>query len=87
MTAKGIIAPGSDADIVIVDLKKEKTLSVDNLHMGSDFTMYEGFKVKGYPVTTLSKGKIIIENEEYIGEKGDGSFIKRKLDPVLMAKA
>ncbi len=84
---KGILAPGSDADIVIVDLEKEKTLSVDNLHMGPDFTMYEGYNVKGYPVTTLSKGKIIIDNEEYLGEKGDGSFIKRELDPVLMAKA
>lgn len=84
---KGIIAPGSDADIVIVDLEVEKTLSTDNLHMGPDFTMYEGFKVKGYPVTTLSKGKVIVDDDEYMGQKGDGSFIKRELDPVLMAKA
>jgi dihydropyrimidinase len=84
---KGIIAPGSDADIVIVDLEMEKTLSVDTLHMGPDFSMYEGFEVKGYPVTTLSKGKIIIDEENYLGQKGDGSFIKRKLDPEIMAKA
>jgi dihydropyrimidinase len=83
---KGIIAPGADADIVIVDMDKEVTLSKDVLHNNISYCLHEGFKVKGYPVITISKGSIIVENGEFKGEKGAGAFIQRKIDGKYLNK-
>jgi len=81
---KGAILPGSDADIVIFDPKIEKTITVETLHMGTDYTIYEGMKVTGWPVITILRGKVIVENESYLGKKGDGSFIKgRIVDEII----
>jgi len=74
---KGCIAVGSDADIVILDPEKEVTLSVDTLHHNVDYTPYEGWKVKGYPVTTIVRGKIVCNDGEFFGEKGYGEFLPR----------
>jgi dihydropyrimidinase len=82
---KGVIAPGSDADIVIFDPDTRKTLSADSFHMGTDYSIYEGLEVRGYPVVVLSKGKVIIEDGQYLGEAGDGSFLQRKLSEEEVA--
>jgi dihydropyrimidinase len=76
---KGTIAPGSDADIVIIDPSKELTLGSNMLHGRADYTAYEGFKLKGYPVLTLSRGRIIARDNEFLGERGCGEYIKRKV--------
>lgn len=83
---KGIIAPGSDADIVIVDMDKEVTLSKDVLHNNISYCLHDGFKIKGYPVMTIARGKIIIEDGEFKGEKGAGNFIKRKIDSKYLKR-
>ena len=77
---KGVIQIGSDADLVILDPNKEVTLSKSSLHMIADFCSLEGKKVKGYPVMTLSRGKVIIENGRFLGHEGDGRFLRRKID-------
>jgi len=77
---KGTIAVGSDADIVIFDPDHEETISYYNHkthHMNIDYSAYEGFKVKGFTKTVLSRGRIIVDNHEYLGRAGDGSFVKR----------
>ena len=77
---KGTIAVGSDADIVIFDPNHEETISYRNSkthHMNIDYSAYEGFKVKGFTKTVLSRGRIIVDNSEYLGRAGDGEFIKR----------
>jgi dihydropyrimidinase len=77
---KGTIAVGSDADIVIFDPAREETISVSNTHthhMNIDYSAYEGFKVKGYTETVLSRGKVIVERGDYVGRAGDGTFVKR----------
>lgn len=79
---KGTIAVGSDADIVIFDPNRTETISVNNTcthHMNVDYNTYEGFEVTGFTETVLSRGKIIIDNCEYVGKKGDGHFLKRGL--------
>lgn len=81
---KGAIAPGSDADLVIVNMDKEVSLCPEVLHNNIDYCLYQGMKVKGYPVMTISKGKIIVEGGRFLGNKGDGCFIKRKNDSGLM---
>jgi dihydropyrimidinase len=80
---KGIIAPGSDADLVIIDMNREVTLCPQILHNNIDYCLYEGMKIKGYPVMTISKGDVIVENGKFYGERGRGSFIKRKNSNIL----
>ncbi|MBN1057473.1 dihydropyrimidinase [Clostridium botulinum] len=74
---KGTIQVGSDGDIVIIDPQKEVTMSNSNLHSNVDYSAYEGIKVKGYPIMTISRGKIIVRDNKFIGKKGYGKFIKR----------
>ena len=79
---KGTVAVGSDADIVIFNPDRKETISVDNSvmhHMSVDYNAYEGFEVTGVAETVISRGKIIVENCEYAGRKGDGQFLKRGL--------
>ena len=74
---KGTIAVGSDADIVVFDPKRSQVLSVETHHMNVDYNAYEGMTVQGVVETVLSRGKVVIENGEYVGKKGDGQFLKR----------
>lgn len=74
---KGTIQVGSDGDLVIIDPNKEVILSSKNLHSNVDYSAYEGIKVKGYPIYTISKGKVIVKDNKFIGNMGDGKFIKR----------
>jgi dihydropyrimidinase len=76
---KGTIAIGSDADLVIFDPEEEMTISAATHHMRVDYSCYEGMKVKGVTKTVLSRGVVIIEEGEYVGRKGHGSFLKRGL--------
>ena len=80
---KGTIAAGSDADLVIFDPKLEKTITHSMLHENVDYTTYEGFKVTGYPVMTLSRGNVIAKDGEFVGKVGAGKFIKRST-PIML---
>src|SRR3954469_12089209 len=74
---KGTIAVGSDADIVIFNPDKHRTISAATHHMNCDYSLFEGWQIKGHPETVLSRGKTIIENGNYLGRAGDGKFLKR----------
>jgi dihydropyrimidinase len=74
---KGTIAPGSDADLVIFDPNKKQTLSAKTLHMKVDYNPYEGREVTGAADIVLSRGKVVVENGEFVGRAGSGSFLKR----------
>jgi len=75
---KGCISVGADADLVIFDPKLKKTISHTMLHENVDYTVYEGFEVTGYPVLTMSRGKVIVKDGSFVGQKGAGQFLKRK---------
>ncbi|MFN0086827.1 MAG: dihydropyrimidinase [Blastocatellia bacterium] len=74
---KGTIAVGSDADLVIFDPSREQTISAATHHMRVDYSAYEGWKVKGITEAVLARGKVIVENGEWKGKKGDGQFLRR----------
>nr|WP_275899501.1 allantoinase AllB [Bacillus piscicola] len=73
--AKGILQPGADADITIVDMEKEATLRRENLHSKSKVTAYDGFHIKGWPVQTIVNGTTVMKNGEVIGEAGQGTLV------------
>jgi dihydropyrimidinase len=80
---KGLIAPGSDADIVLYDPERPWTISVDNHHMNLDYSAYEGVEVSGRVDTVLSRGRVIVRDEEYLGSPGDGRYLRRGLCDYL----
>ena len=76
---KGTIAVGSDADLVVFDPNRTETISVKNPrthHMRVDYSTFEGFEVKGYPDTVLSRGRIIVANST-LKTRGGGRFVPR----------
>ncbi|MBI5239012.1 MAG: dihydropyrimidinase [Elusimicrobia bacterium] len=75
---KGTIAVGSDADLVLFDPKKKGRVSKDNTHHNVDYSAFEGFALEGLPVLVMSRGRIIAKDDEFLGRKGCGRFIKRK---------
>jgi dihydropyrimidinase len=80
---KGVIAPGSDADIVIYDPKAKQKLGVKNHHMNVDYSAYEGEQIDGRCDLVMSRGNVIIEDKKYVGTKGDGKFISRGLSQKI----
>jgi dihydropyrimidinase len=74
---KGTIAVGSDADLVIFDPRREHTISASNHHMRVDYSMFEGIKVTGMPVTVLSRGEVIVHQDRCDARPGRGVFLKR----------
>jgi dihydropyrimidinase len=74
---KGTIAPGSDADIVLWDQNAEHTISAKTHNMRVDYSMYEGFNVKGNAKAVFSRGEMIVENGKYISRVGRGAYLRR----------
>jgi len=74
---KGKLAPGYDADVVLFDPNKNLALSPHHLHSPLNFSSYEGLTVTGFPVTTISRGEVIVENGKFVGKPGRGRFVER----------
>lgn len=79
LTRKGVLAPGFDADIVLLNPDKECLLSAETLHQQVDFTPFEGLTVYGWPSKVWLRGHEVIANGSFCGQKGMGRFIRRAL--------
>jgi dihydropyrimidinase len=76
---KGTIAVGSDADLVIFDPNRKHTISAKTHHMRVDYSMFEGIQVTGMPDAVLSRGRVVVEADKFLGRAGAGDFLKRSL--------
>jgi dihydropyrimidinase len=82
---KGVIAPGSDADIVLYDPNARTRISVETHHMNMDHSAWEGWEIAGKIDTVLSRGTVIVDSAgNYHGRKGHGQFLRRGLSDYLI---
>lgn len=73
---KGSLAIGADADIVVYDPDRKVTITNDMLHHNVDYTPYEGMAITGWPETVLSRGIVVVNQGEFLGQPGQGSFLR-----------
>ena len=74
---KGTIAVGSDADLVIFDPKRKHAISAATHHMRVDYSMFEGIEVTGMSEVVLSRGRVVVERDKFVGRAGQGEFLRR----------
>jgi dihydropyrimidinase len=74
---KGVLAVGSDADVVILDPNARRTIRATELHSASDYDPYEGWEVTGWPEVVISRGEVAFEPRELRAEAGRGKFVTR----------
>lgn len=75
---KGTILPGSDADLVIWDPEKQVSYGIDLAQHRTDYNLYEGWRLKGFPEKVFLRGTLIVDGKTWNGQKGSGKFIQRK---------
>jgi len=75
---KGILQPGSDADIVIINPAETEIITKARMQSAVDYTVYEGLEVQGKIDLVFQRGEIAVKNNQFLGKRGQGKFIKRK---------
>jgi len=80
---KGALVPGADADIVIWDPEKRVKYGVAHSHQRTDYNLYEGWELVGYPEKVFLRGKLIVDGDQWLGKAGQGEFLKRSEGKVL----
>ncbi len=82
---KGVIQPGADGDVVIYDPRGHTSIGLGKAHhMNMDYSAWEGYEIDGHVDTVLSRGKVIVDDNRYLGAKGDGRYVKRGLSQYLI---
>jgi dihydropyrimidinase len=72
---KGAIAIGSDADIVIIDPSLKRKLTLADLHSDCDYSIWDAWEFDSFPVMTMVRGNILVENGNWTGPEGIGQFV------------
>lgn len=75
---KGALLPGSDADIVIWNPERELTYGRSHSHHRTDYNLFEGWKLKGFPEKVFLRGHLIVDGERWLGRAGGGKYLDRK---------
>ena len=74
---KGVIAVGSDADLVIFDPNLTRTIERGMLKSNADYSVYEGWQVTGWPILTLRRGEVVFCDDTVVGRAGSGLLVQR----------
>jgi dihydropyrimidinase len=83
---KGVVAAGADADLVVYDHDARHTISAATHHMDVDYSCYEGWEVTGRAEIVMSRGKVIVDGDEWLGSAKDGRFLKRSPTGSLLSR-
>ncbi len=75
---KGALQPGSDADVVVWDPARKVEYGVAYAHHRTDYNLYQGWKLKGFPEKVFLRGNLIVDGDQWLGRAGEGKFLKRK---------
>ncbi|HLF27163.1 MAG TPA: dihydropyrimidinase [Anaerolineae bacterium] len=81
---KGTLAVGSDADIVIWDPALKKTMGVKTSHQRTDYNLYEGWEVTGWPEKVFVRGDLLVDGERWLGEPGRGAYLRRNAPATII---
>ncbi|MCU1583332.1 MAG: hydA [Microbacteriaceae bacterium] len=82
---KGVIQPGADGDVVVYDPNGHTSIGLGKTHhMNMDYSAYEGFEIDGHVDTVISRGKVVVDDNKYLGTKGDGKYFARGLSQYLI---
>jgi dihydropyrimidinase len=82
---KGAIAVGSDADIVVLDTSKRRTVRAQDLHE-ADYSPWEGKEVGAWPSVTVLRGKVMVADGKFHGDLKDGQYLKRKIPDAIRVR-
>lgn len=77
--SKGSISVGADADFVAIDPHKRVRMTADVMHSKIDYSIYDRVTTEGYPVLTVSRGEVVMEDGEFVGRRGRGRFVPRRV--------
>lgn len=83
---KGAIAPGSDADITVLDPGLARTIRKEDLHE-TDYSPWEGWRVDAWPRLVMLRGKVVVEEGRFLGSDGDGQYLMRRMADQVLAGA
>jgi dihydropyrimidinase len=72
---KGVLAPGSDADIVVLDPRAIRTVHASDLHMETDYSPYDGAELTGWPTTVVSRGRVVLADRELVDPGPEGEYL------------
>jgi dihydropyrimidinase len=75
---KGALLPGSDADVVVWDPERIVPYGVDAAQHRTDYNLYEGWELKGFPVKVYLRGTLIVDDGRWLGRAGMGRFLHRQ---------
>lgn len=76
---KGAVLPGADGDLVILDPAREYVLTHERMHGAVDHTCYEGFRIQGEIRQVIQRGRVLVDGQRFLGERGNGRFICRRI--------
>lgn len=80
---KGSLAPGADADLVIWDPERRLTYGVRYAHHRTDYNLYEGWELRGFPEKVFLRGRLIVDGDRWLGRAGMGRYLHRAVGEVL----
>ena len=76
---KGNLAPGADADVTIVDMKKQAVIDENKLHSKNKLSPWHGWRVTGLPVYTIVRGHVVSHDGEVVATTADGQFVRPRI--------